>query len=154
MEPFAIPHHLDEFINQRGEGCEAAAEAGGEKEPGRGRQQFGVGGKSYGRAFDSSAITGDKGASAKAELQYTPEIELPGIKYLQLYVFGDYGKTWSYVDNFRESYQYLASAGGGFRFGVGERVSGSLEVGNPLSSKIISNDNPGVRAFFSLSARY
>ena len=117
-------------------------------------QQFGVGGKSYGRAFDSSAITGDKGASAKAELQYTPEIELPGIKYLQLYVFGDYGKTWSYVDNFRESYQYLASAGGGFRFGVGERVSGSLEVGNPLSSKIISNDNPGVRAFFSLSARY
>lgn len=117
-------------------------------------EQFGVGGKIYGRAFDSSAITGDKGASVKSELQYTPTLDVPHLKYLQLFVFGDYGRTWTYVDNFSQTYQYLASAGGGFRFGLGERVSGSFELDTPLASKTIGDDNPGVRAFFTLSARY
>ena len=117
-------------------------------------EQFGVGGKSYGRAFDSSAITGDKGASVKGELQYTPSIENKWLKYIQLFIFGDYGKTWNYVDGRSQTYQYLASAGGGFRFGLGERVSGSFELGTPLDFKTTTNDSPGVRAFFSLSTRY
>ena len=117
-------------------------------------EQFGVGGKTYGRDFDSSAITGDKGFSVKGELQYTPAIELPYLKYIQFYVFTDYGRTWNYVDNFSQTYQYIASEGGGVRFGLGDRVSGSVELAAPLSYKTTTNEDPGIRAFFSLSARY
>ena len=117
-------------------------------------EQFGVGGKTYGRDFDSSAITGDKGFSAKGELQYTPTIEIPHLKYIQFYLFSDYGRTWNYVDAFSQTYQYIASEGGGFRFGLGDRVNGSVEVGAPISYKTTTNEDPGIRAFFTLSARY
>ena len=117
-------------------------------------EQFGVGGQTYGRAFDSSAITGDKGFSLKGELQYTPAIELPQLRYVQLYVFGDYGRTWTFVNNSSQPYQSIASTGGGFRFGLGDRLSGTVELAVPLSYKITTDEDPGVRAFFSLSARY
>ncbi len=117
-------------------------------------EQFGVGGKTYGRGFDSSAITGDKGASYKGELQYTPGVEATWLKYVQLYGFGDYGKTWNYVDDRSETFQYLGSAGGGLRLGLGERVSGNVEFTTPLTWKTTTNENPGSRVYFSLSARY
>ena len=117
-------------------------------------QQFGVGGKLYGRGFDSSTITGDTGASVKSEVQYTPEIQLSWLKYLQLFTFGDYGRSWTYTVSGNELYQFLASAGGGFRFGLGDRVSGTFEVATPLSFRTTANDNPGLRAFFTLSAKY
>ncbi|MEI7609298.1 MAG: ShlB/FhaC/HecB family hemolysin secretion/activation protein [Rhodospirillaceae bacterium] len=117
-------------------------------------EQFGVGGQTYGRAFDSSAITGDKGFSVRGELQNTPSIEVPHLKYIQLYLFGDYGRTWTYVDKPNHPYQYIASTGGGLRFGLGDRLSGNVELAAPLSYKITTGEDPGVRAFFSLSARY
>ena len=117
-------------------------------------EQFGVGGKTYGRDFDSSAITGDKGASVRGELQYSPSVGIRYLQYIQFFIFSDYGRTWYYVDNFSQTYQYIASEGGGFRFGLGDRVSGSVELGAPVSYKTTTNEDPGVRAFFSLSARY
>ena len=117
-------------------------------------EQFGVGGKTYGRDFDSSAITGDKGFAIKGELQYTPTWEIPHLKYTQLYLFSDYGRTWNHVDAFPTTYQYIASNGGGFRFGVGERVNGSVEVCAPISYHTATNEDPGIRAFFTLSAAY
>ena len=117
-------------------------------------EQFGVGGMIYGRGFDSSAITGDKGFSVKGELQYMRALNVPCLQYIQVYLFGDYGRTWNYVDNSSQPYQYIASTGGGFRFGLGDRLSGSLELAGPLSYKTTTDDGSGVRAFFSLSARF
>ena len=117
-------------------------------------EQFGVGGKVYGRAFDSSDITGDKGASVKAELQYTPDLGIPNLSYSQFFVFSDYGKTWNYVEDHSQTYQYVASAGIGFRIGLGDNLSGTFELAQPVDRKVDTYDHRGMRGFFTLSARY
>ncbi len=43
-------------------------------------EEFGVGGSQYGRPFDGSEITGDKGIAAKVELTYTPEVDIPNVQ--------------------------------------------------------------------------
>ncbi|MEI6987577.1 MAG: ShlB/FhaC/HecB family hemolysin secretion/activation protein [Rhodospirillaceae bacterium] len=117
-------------------------------------EQFGVGGKLYGRAFDSSEITGDKGASAKIELQYTPEIELPYIQYLQLFSYTDYGRAWNYASGGLPSGQSLATVGFGVRYGITESLNGGIEFGKPFMRNATATGNRDPRVFFSLSARY
>ncbi len=57
-------------------------------------EEFGYGGQSFGRAYDSSEITGDHGIAASAELSYAG---LKPIKNHQInpYLFYDIGKVWN-----------------------------------------------------------
>ncbi len=59
-------------------------------------EQFGVGGSEFGRGYDPSEITGDKGFAVKTELQYNrihtfKDYAVP----TQYYAFWDFGKVWS-----------------------------------------------------------
>ncbi len=114
-------------------------------------EEFGVGGKAYGRAFDSSEISGDSGFSVRAELQRVLEVSSDGPDYAMIYSFGDYGAVWNYESGSRHGRRSLASAGVGLRFGLFQHFDASLEAAKPFITVPTSTLDRGARLFFTLS---
>ncbi|CAA7623896.1 Hemolysin activation/secretion protein [Candidatus Terasakiella magnetica] len=121
-------------------------------------EEFGFGGSQFGRAYDSSEITGDSGIAAKLELQYTGQLEDMGMKYYQPFVFYDLGLTHDRDPINQAATRTGASMGLGARFGVTDYTNGSLEFDLPLTRPVASEQASGkgknTRMFFSLTARY
>lgn len=117
-------------------------------------EEFGIGGKIYGRAFDSSEITGDNGFSTRMEAQYMIPAPLPGMDYVMPYGFADYGAVWNYESGSRHGRRSLASAGAGVRFGLLERLDGAVEVAHPFIRTPDATDGRKARVFFTLSTRF
>lgn len=124
------------------------------------QEEFGLGGRTYGRAFDPSEKTGDHGMAVAAELRYTIEdLKLPVLDLptsLQLYGFGDWGRVYHIDSSTRKPFEQLASAGVGMRFTVGPRLSGQVEGAVPLYGRTSALGDKGDtwRVFFILNARY
>ncbi|WDP89284.1 MAG: ShlB/FhaC/HecB family hemolysin secretion/activation protein [Desulfobacter sp.] len=120
-------------------------------------QEFGFGGAQYGRAYDSSEITGDHGIAFKTELQYAQQSQLPFLNSWQLYSFYDIGKVWQLSSlPGEESNESAASAGLGFRFNSPFNISGSLEMAVPLTRPVAA-ESPGgkdPRFFFNLNSSF
>lgn len=115
-------------------------------------EEFGVGGKQYGRAFDSSEISGDSGFSLRGELQYIAQVS--ELDYAMLYGFGDYGAVYNYESGSRHGRRSLASAGFGVRFGVFQRIDVSVEAAKPFIAVPTSTLDRGMRLFITLSTRF
>jgi hemolysin activation/secretion protein len=123
-------------------------------------EEFGLGGRTYGRAFDPSEKTGDHGFAVAAELRYTidpfklPQLDVPVA--LQLYGFGDWGRVYHIESSTRKTFESLASAGVGIRFNIGQHLSGQVEGAVPIYGRVASLGTEGRnwRAFFVLNARY
>ena len=113
-------------------------------------EEFRLGGAKFGRAYDPSEITGDDGAALSIELQYGRSLVKGLLTSYQLYGFYDLGAAWDANDR-RES---LASAGGGVRIGLFDRISGSLEIATPLTRPVEATGDKDPRVFFRLSARF
>lgn len=118
-------------------------------------EEFALGGLGFGQAYDPSELTGDHGAAFHTELQYGG---FPGYRYFdsyQAYVYYDLGAVWqeeSYLtDADRAS---LASAGIGLRFNLNQAVSGSTEIGIPLTKNHSSNGDDNARVYFGLTGRF
>ncbi|PKN23566.1 MAG: ShlB/FhaC/HecB family hemolysin secretion/activation protein [Betaproteobacteria bacterium HGW-Betaproteobacteria-18] len=119
-------------------------------------EEFGYGGSQFGRAYDSSEITGDSGMAARAELQYTGSPDALQVRYLQPYLFYDYGAIWNRSDT-RPDHQDGASAGLGLRLAVTDYLSGSVELTKPLTRDVaaeLPDDGKEPRIFFTATARY
>jgi hemolysin activation/secretion protein len=99
-------------------------------------EQFGYGGQAFGRAYDASDITGDRGVSTSAELRYDGWGGLQPVS-LQPYTFYDIGTVWnrSIDQPKRES---GASAGGGMRFTTPWHESGNVGLAFPLTRDIVA----------------
>jgi len=118
-------------------------------------EEFGVGGASYGSAYDSSEITGKNGVAMRLELRANPQPPSQ-LQKLQFYGFYDIGKVWDpknavVTDRTRS----IASAGAGLRMSLNETFSASFEIAVPLTREVetLQNDhNP--RLFGSLTARF
>lgn len=120
-------------------------------------EQFGVGGASFGSAYDPSEITGDSGIAGRAELQYNRSGDFEWVPAYQIYGFYDYGKAWKRGNLVSENRSdSLASTGLGTRFNLVGDLSGSLEVATPLTKKVSANrlDGDATRVFFTLSYDY
>ncbi len=123
-------------------------------------EEFSFGGSSYGRAYDSSEITGDHGMALALELQHTSQPGVPYVKYLQPYAFWDFGSTWDIDadgDDEDSALRTGASAGLGVRLGLTDYFSASLEFAKPLTRAWASADEGeenDPRLFFSLSGTY
>ncbi len=118
-------------------------------------EEFGFGGSSFGRGFDSSEITGDQGLALKLELQRAFRINKKFLRDFQLYTFFDYGSVWNRIKtSTREKRQGRYSAGFGTRFNLTDRISGFVELAKPMADKVASEGNRDPRIFFGLSARY
>jgi hemolysin activation/secretion protein len=118
-------------------------------------EEFGVGGSQYGRAYDSSEITGDQGFAFKLELQKAFQVKKKYLKNLQAYTFFDFGKIWNRrATSTGLETEDIYSLGFGARFNVTENLSGYLEWDKPLDQIVSSEGNKDGRFFFSLSARF
>jgi len=131
-------------------------------------QEFGFGGGNFGRAFDSSEITGEHGAAGKLELQYGQSVDTVPIvedmvKDFQLYMFMDYGIAWRIDPVERNAGASVfkhattaSSAGGGVRFNFLDNFSGFVEINKPLTRDVAARGTDGEepRVFFTVAARF
>ena len=115
-------------------------------------EECGVGGAEFGRAFDTSELTGDRCLAGSMELQFGA-IEPAPFDYFRPYAFYDVGRVWN--DNTGRGRASLASAGIGVGFRVWDDLEGSLELGKPLNRGVAAEDNSkGPRVFFSVTGRF
>lgn len=116
-------------------------------------EEFGLGGASYGRAFDPSEITGDHGLAAKIELFRT--VRMGGLSSVEPYVYYEAGFVRQENPLPAEvSRDNLASAGLGVRVAVNSAVTASVEYAKPLERDVASRGDRDGRVFFSLSATF
>jgi len=118
-------------------------------------EEFGFGGSQFGRAYDSSEITGDSGIAFKLELQKSFKLQKPYLRDMQAYAFYDAGSVWlrsRTIDG--ESQRDLNSLGLGARFNIDKNFSGFLEFAKPLDKIVSSEGDDDIRVFFGLTARY
>lgn len=123
-------------------------------------EEFGLGGRTFGRAFDPSEKTGDHGFGVTAELRYTIDgLKIPGTSWtatVQPYAFGDWGRVYHIDDTNRKTFEALASAGVGMRFNAGPYFTGQVEGAVPIYNRVaaLGTEGQNWRVFFVLSARY
>ena len=117
-------------------------------------EEFGFGGGVWGRGYDPSEVSGDKGIAGRMELQYAPPLEIDALRRSHLYLFVDHGSVWNYEDGPRHGQQSLSSAGAGVRLAINETLGATFELAKPLQRPISSDRGRGLRGFFTISASY
>lgn len=106
-------------------------------------EEFGYGGADFGRAYDPSEITGDKGVVTSLELRHTG-VKPPNCLYvLSPFVFYDLGKVWNH--DFGVEPVSAASAGLGtyYSFLPKYPLSGALSLAYPLTKPVDHPDMGG-----------
>lgn len=116
-------------------------------------EEFGLGGSNFGRAFDPSEITGDKGLAGKVELFKT--ISLDGVSSIEPYAFYETGFV-RQVDPLpgeplRDS---IGAAGVGVRIAANDNWAATFEYAQPFERDIASRGDRDGRLFFSISAAF
>ena len=116
-------------------------------------EQFGYGGQSFGRAFDTSEITGDRGISGSLELRYGAFSELEPIG-IQPYIFWDIGEVWNKGVGQPKS-ETGASAGLGLHYTTEWHQFGNLSLAWPMirdiATPIYGSSNSGPRFIFQIT---
>ncbi len=114
-----------------------------------------IGGSQYGRAFDPSEISGERGIAGRAELRYDGTTTLKWLQRYQVYGFTDYGAVWDHRDTGYVSTD-LGSAGGGVRLTLNRNLSANFELATPIKKTDDYDErwSGAVRGFFSLSLRF
>ena len=124
-------------------------------------EQFGYGGQAFGRAYDASDITGDKGADASLELRYSGLNALVFSSQLpvnvQTYAFYDIGTVWNDTIG-QQKRESGASAGFGFRFVTDWHQNGNLGLAwpltRPISTPIYGGTSQGPRIVLQISQEF
>lgn len=117
-------------------------------------EEFGVGGVSYGSAYDNSEITGESGLAGRLEVRGNNLIATP-FDLFQSYAYYDLGRVWDRDATVaKDEERSVASSGVGFRVTFNETLSGSLEYAFPLTREVETEDDTDARAFGSLTARF
>lgn len=99
-------------------------------------EEFGYGGQRFGRAYDSSELTGDHGVEASLELRYQGLDTGDKIKFVP-YAFYDIGKIWN--EDRDEKPKSGSSAGFGMHIDTDLGFSGNIGIAFPLTRSV---DNP------------
>jgi len=115
-------------------------------------EQIGLGGPEFGRGYDTSEISGDKGVDGALELRYRPISANEIWNGSQFFVFYDIGKVWNVATEYPQE-QSLASAGAGVRMNLPGSFFASLEVAKALTHVVASEGDKPTRVFFSISAQ-
>lgn len=117
-------------------------------------EEFGVGGITYGSAYNSSEITGEDGLAGRIELRLNNPVQTP-FNFSQVYSFYDLGKVWDRDSTVvRDRQRSLASAGLGLRVNVNDNLAGTVELAVPLTRRVETEDDKDARLFGSLTARF
>jgi len=144
-------------------------------------EEFSVGGRSFGRAYNPSDISGNQGAAGAMELRFNSPLKPDLMRHIQLYGFYDFGAVWG-AGFTRKSLassgggvrlglpwnifgavwgagftrKSLASSGGGVRLGLPWNISADLEVATPLTRAVTPGESGsgGPRIFFKILKRF
>ncbi len=111
-------------------------------------EEFGLGGSSFGRGYDSSEITGEDALAFSAEIRYDALPPCDYVDSLQFYTFYDAGTVWNRGE--AEARESLTSLGGGIKVQVLDSINGSIEVAKPLGRNVDAEGNENPRVFASL----
>lgn len=119
-------------------------------------EECGIGGKDFGRAYDSSEITGEHCAALSLEARRSLDTSANEFfRSAQSYFFYDAGqaenKNPSAANPRRRS---LASAGAGLRFTLPHASSFNVEFAKPLTRDVANKGNQDVRFFANFSIRF
>jgi hemolysin activation/secretion protein len=134
--------------------------AGGQwtDEPLLSSEQFALGGRRFGRAYEPAEIVGDRALAARIEPAYFGRAG--GIvQSWQLYGFWDGGKVW-YDDppGSQRPAQSLASAGFGTRLFASRSITATLEAAwpltRPVASRVADGEGNDMRILGSIVARF
>jgi hemolysin activation/secretion protein len=118
-------------------------------------EEFSIGGKEYGRAYDSSEITGDHGIAFSTELMYNIPYSSKYLKSIQAFTFYDIGQVYNLNSNATTpKIQSLASTGVGLRYRLIGDFSGSLTLTRPLTREVSNQGDKQPRIFFTLDYRF
>ena len=122
-------------------------------------EQYALGGRRFGRAYEPAELVGDRALAFRAEPAYTRRTSGDWLKAYQLYGFYDVGKIWDKDNGTGSSTgQSLASAGFGTRLFLDKNVTAKLEAAWPLTKPVASYQADGegkhVRFLGSLAARF
>ncbi len=123
-------------------------------------QEFGLGGLSFGRGYDTSEITGDSGLGGKVELGWAvPNVgQWWWLDTSQLYAFYDGGAVWNRNRLVGEDAQIsLTSVGVGTRLQLLNRLSTDIFLAKPLTYPVRSRADDKQndwRLQFSVQASY
>lgn len=98
-------------------------------------EEFGVGGQNYGKAYDTSEIVGDQGASGMIELRYTGWRTIQPMNF-EPYVFYDIGIVTNEDSAGQVEHESLSSAGAGMRFATIWGQTGMAGLAFPLTRKV------------------
>ena len=109
-----------------------------------GAVQFGVGGETYGWAFDSSTIAGDKGAAVSTQVSHDIDTGFALLPMLSTSAFVDYGSVWS---DDAPGQRYLGSYGVGLGGAFGERLNVQVIGALPWARSNIVDDKGGKLIF-------
>jgi hemolysin activation/secretion protein len=120
-------------------------------------EEFGIGGMSMGRGYDSSELVGDEGLAGQIEVQWNEphKFDSPYIEDYQLFSFYDVGSVWQ--DDFttiKQKRDTLASAGFGARFDFAGDIDADLTVAFPLNRDVQTENDEGKRVFIGLSKKF
>lgn len=94
---------------------------------------FALGGREYGRGYESGILTGNKIIAASFEVRYNKKMsEDPLFTLIQPYVFRDMGYVGKQASNTNIS--HLSSYGGGVRFFLTHGAQINVEIAQPLQN--------------------
>ena len=114
-------------------------------------EEIGLGGASFGRAYDEGELSSDNGYAAMVELRYVPNVR---DNTLQLYGYIDGGRVWAADGGNEVTPRKLTSFGGGIRAKLNDRFFASFEVAKPMNTIVRTEGNKDPRVFVSLTALF
>ncbi len=122
-------------------------------------EEFGYGGRQFGRAFDLNELKGFKGHAYNIELRYEGIDKIKNVVKLHPYTFYDAGKVWSRAKSSSTSETYKAASSGiGIRFSSNFNTSGGIAVAFPVDGKIskpiYKGSQNGPRVLLNLSQSF
>jgi len=118
-------------------------------------EEFGVGGRSFGRGYDASEIVGDDGFGASVEVRWNPDDSTALFEDYEIYGFYDFGKIWNQetdVDALEN--RSIASVGLGTRIDFTDKINGELVFAYPLTKEVSVYDSADSKLLFSLGANF
>jgi hemolysin activation/secretion protein len=134
--------------------------AGGQwtNEPLLSSEQFALGGRRFGRAYEPAELAGDRALGLRIEPVYLGRAA-GWLRSWQLYGFWDGGTVWYQDDpTGQRPAQSLASAGFGTRLFAERGISATLEAAwpltRPIASRVAEGDGNHVRILGSIVARF
>jgi len=114
-------------------------------------EEMGLGGASFGRAFDDGEVSGDNGLAAMVELRHVPAAWSNNV---QVYGYVDAGRVWAADGGAPVARPKLASAGGGVRASLNRSVFATLEIAKPINTEVRTQGDKNARAFVSVTAQF